>query len=129
MHKASSSAAMPYTLYKLLHFIGIFAIYISYGGLIFRAALGSDDKGLKKLGAIASGIGLFLLLFGGFGMMAKMQYSYGSVWVIMKVVIWVIFGGMIALINRKPELNKVWFFLALILGAIASFAGIYKPFA
>ncbi|MGB0370456.1 MAG: hypothetical protein ACPGN3_03840 [Opitutales bacterium] len=120
---------MPYPFYKLLHFIGIFAIYISYGGLIFRAALGSDDKALRKFGAIVSGIGLFLVLLGGFGMMAKMGYSYASIWMIIKVVVWVIFGGMVALINKKPEMNKVWFFTLLVLGGVASFAGIYKPFA
>lgn len=120
---------MPYTIYKLLHFIGIFAIYLGYGGLIFRAALGSDDKGLRKFGAISSGIGLFLVLLGGFGMMARLGYSYTSGWLFIKLIVFVILGGMVALINRKPELNKVWFFLILFLGALASYAGIFKPMA
>ena len=62
---------MPYAVYKLLHFIGIFSIYLAYGGLIFRAALGSNNVGLRKFGGIVSGIGLLLMLVSGFGMMAN----------------------------------------------------------
>ena len=117
------------SVYKLIHFIGIFAIYASFGGLIFRAALGSDDVKLRKFGAIFSGIGLVLVLFGGFGMVARLGYSYTSPWLLIKVAIWIVLGGMITLINKKPELSKVWFFLLIILGAVASFAGIFKPLA
>ena len=98
---------MPHAVYQFIHFIGIFAIYLAYGGLIFRAALGSDNVGLRKFGGIVSGIGLLLMLVSGFGMMAKMNYSYGAPFLIIKMVIWIMLGGMVALINRKPELNKV----------------------
>lgn len=118
---------MPYPFYKLVHFLGVFLIYASYGGLIFRAALGSDNVKLRKFGAIFGGVGLFLVLLGGFGMMARMGYSYSSGWLMIKVIVWVAFGGLIALINRKPGLSKAWFFTIIILGGLASYAGIYKP--
>ena len=125
---ATWSLPMPYPVYKLLHFVGIFAIYLAYGGLIFRAALASDNAGLRKFGGIVSGVGLLLMLVSGFGMMAKMGYSYGSPFFIIKLITWIALGGMIALINRKPELNKVWFILTLVLGIVASWAALFKPF-
>ena len=120
---------MPYTVYKLIHYIGIFAIFASYGGLIFRAALGSDDAKLRKFGAIFGGIGLLLMLLGGFGMIAKLGYSYVSGWLVIKYVMWLLLGGLVALINRKPELSKVWFFVTITLGIVASYAAIFKPLA
>ncbi|MCH2154802.1 MAG: hypothetical protein MK080_02240 [Opitutales bacterium] len=114
-------------VYNLLHFAGIFLVYLGYGGLIFRAALGSEDKALRKFGGMMSGIGLFLILLGGFGMHARLGYSHGDFWFLAKMAIFLVLGGSIALINRKPALNKAWFFMTLALGLIAAYMGSFKP--
>jgi len=41
--------------------------------------------------------------------------------------IWILLGGMIALINRKPNLGKTWFVFTLILGIIALWAVYFMP--
>lgn len=115
-------------IYNLLHLVGVFLVYLSYGGLIFRAALNSDNVSLRKFGGIFSGIGLFLILLGGFGMHARYGYSWSAGWLIVKLIVFVLFGGLIALINRKPELSKTWFFVSIILGFIATTMALFKPF-
>ncbi len=74
-----------------------------------------------------AGIGLFLILLGGFGLLARVYQNQWYPWVILKLVIWVILGGLIALINRKPGLSKVWYWVTLFLGLTAAWAAYFKP--
>ena len=59
-------------------------VFIGYGSLIGLALSKAENPGVKKLGAITSGIGLTLLLVAGFGLIAKLGYSYTSTWIIVK---------------------------------------------
>ena len=36
-------------------------------------------------------------------------------------------GGLIALINRKPDAGTTWWYLALLLGLLAAYLALYKP--
>ena len=74
------------------------------------------------------GIGLFLVLLGGFGMMAKLNYSYGDGWFLVKVVIWVALGAMLTMGTKKPEQGKMFWLVTLLLGAGAAYLGVMKPF-
>lgn len=115
-------------VYKVIHLSGVLLVFLSLGGLIIRSLAGSDDKGLKLMGVITHGIGMFLSLLGGFGFMARAGFEYGQGWVIVKIVIWVILGGVIAIINRKPEACKALWFVILVLGITAAFMAGVKPF-
>lgn len=114
-------------IYNLIHLTGVFAVLLSYGLLIGRSLLPEDDKRLRKWGAITSGVGLFLILLGGFGLIARLYDNQWFLWTWIKLAVWVLLGGMIALINRAPSLNKVWFFLTLALGVVALWAVYFKP--
>lgn len=119
---------MPATLYHILHIVGILLVFMGYGALLARALTGSDHAGVKKLASITSGIGLLLLFVAGFALISKMDYSFASGWILAKLLIWVALGGLIALINRKPELaGKLWWTLAA-LGALAVVLVYVKPF-
>jgi hypothetical protein len=118
---------MPYQFYQIIHLIGVFMVFIAYGGLIVRSATGSQDKGLRRLGGITSGIGLLLILVGGFGLLARLNYGWPT-WVLIKIAIWVALGGMIVLINRKPQLSQVLWWTTILLGVAALMLVVLKPF-
>ncbi|MGB0290904.1 MAG: hypothetical protein ACPGH0_02335 [Opitutales bacterium] len=110
---------MSHQIYQILHILGILMVFLGYGALLGRALAGSDCPRLKKMGSITSGIGLLLILVAGFGLIAKLGYSYGETWIWIKLAVWVALGGMIAAINRKPCCaSKIWWIL-LALGTIA----------
>lgn len=94
-------------------------VFIGYGSLIGLALSKAENPRVKKLGAITSGIGLTLLLVAGFGLIAKMGYSYTSTWIIVKMIIWVLLGSLVAFINRKPEWAKILWWFTLLLGFVA----------
>lgn len=121
------SLIMPIQFYQVIHLLGILMVFLSFGGIIVRSVSGSSDPGLRKLGGITNGIGLLLTLVGGFGLLAKLNYGFPG-WIIVKLVIWFVFGGLIALINRKPELGKTLWWVILGLGVVAVVLVTYKPF-
>lgn len=114
-------------IYYLIHILGALTVFLSYGLLIGRSWLNADDAGLRKFGGMLAGIGLFLILLGGFGLLAKIHANTWYPWVILKLVIWVLLGGLIALINRKPDLSKIWYGATLALGLVAIWAAYFKP--
>lgn len=118
---------MSVQFYTFLHFLGIIMVFLSFGGILVRSITQSDDPGLRKMAAITNGIGLLLTLVAGFGLWAKYQYGVHG-WLIAKVVIWFFFGGMLAVINRKPELCKTLWWVILGLGVLAVAMATFKPF-
>lgn len=118
---------MKALIYNLIHLTGVFAVLLAYGMLIGRGLLSSEDRRYRKFGAITSGIGLFLILLGGFGMIATNWQNQWFTWTWIKLICWVLLGGMIALINRKPQLGKVWYAVTLLIGVVALWAVLFKP--
>ncbi|MFW6354431.1 MAG: hypothetical protein ACOC3I_08615 [Verrucomicrobiota bacterium] len=115
------------TFYFLLHLLGILLVFSAYGLPIARGLLGSESAALRKFGATASGVGLVSILVSGFGMIERIGYSYTSTWVLIKILAWLLLGGLIALINRKPAMGQIWYWTTLVLGLIAVWAVYYKP--
>ncbi len=113
---------MSPNVYSFLHLSGILMTFLGYGALIGLAITKSANPQLKKLGAITSGIGLLLVFVAGFGLIAKLGYSYSSGWILLKLTIWLLIGSLIALINRKPEWAKALWWITLVLGAIAVYS-------
>ena len=118
---------MPHQFYQIIHLTGVFMVFLAYGGLIVRSATGSASKDIRRLGSITSGIGLLLMLVGGFGLLARLNYGWPA-WVLVKVAIWVALGGMIVLINRKPQLSQILWWSTIVLGVVALLMVVLKPF-
>lgn len=118
---------MSPTTYKILHILGLLMAFGALGGLTIQSMLGNEDRKARKLIAIAHGIGLVILLVSGFGMMAKLDLSYGSAWVWIKVGIWVLVGGLIALIRRMPGKAAFFWWSLPVLGAFAAWVALMKP--
>jgi hypothetical protein len=118
--------------YKLVHILGILLVFSSFGGLVLHAMNGgtkTTNTG-RRLIAIGYGTGLFLLLLGGFGMLARLGIVQGGLpgWIWFKLVVWVVIGGLFALPYRKPGSARLLWVLGPALGLLAAWAGLYKPF-
>lgn len=103
-------------------------IFLAYGGLIFRSILGEEGVRLRKFAGITAGIGLLLVLLGGFGLIAKLGYGF-PLWIWIKMAIWVVLGGLIAVVTRKPELGKILWWVVILLGVLAATVANFKPFS
>ena len=120
----------PYELYKILHVIGILAVWTALGALALHGAAGGtkETNPFRKGTAITHGVGMLLILVGGFGMLARLGASAGHGWVGAKLLIWLLVGGMVALPLRKPALAGPIFFALPVLGGLAAAIALYKPF-
>lgn len=94
---------MSYEVYKFLHLAGIALTLLSLGSLSQQ-----PSEGRKKF-AWGHGLGLLMAFVAGFGMLARLGISAKTGWVLLKLALFIIMGGSIALFKRKPELaSKVW---------------------
>jgi hypothetical protein len=123
---------MPYPVYKLIHFAGIFLVLIALGTMAMHALRGgtrANDPYRKVLGA-AHGIGGFLILLGGFGMLARLGIVHGGLpaWIYLKLAIWVLLGGAIALVYRSRGLARGTLLALPVLALLAAAIALYKPF-
>ena len=111
---------MDPNFYQILHIIGICMVFLGYGALLARSMAAPGNTSVRKLGSITSGIGLVLILVAGFGLISKLGHSFTAPWLIVKMVIWLALGGLIVLINRKPQLAVILWWLLIALGATAA---------
>lgn len=113
---------MSYEVYKFLHLLGLGAVAFSFGAFAMR----SEDPSKKKLPSAVHGVGLFLVLLGGFGMAAKMKLAVASTpWVIFKVVVWLGLGGFMAINKRKPDLVPKAQVALTLLAVVAAYLGVF----
>ncbi len=121
---------MPYEFYKIMHYLGIGLTVVALGGVCLHAINGGDKStnAFRKGSAISHGIGLVLVLVGGFGMLAKAKMGF-PVWSFLKIGIWLAFGALPVLPNKLPKAAKAVFFLIPLLLAAAGAIALYKPFA
>jgi len=126
-----------YEMYKLIHLFGIFLTFVVLGGLGLHVINGGDKASLTKRKLVASlhGIGVFLILLGGFGTLAYVYKIAGSSqmsnglepWVIMKLCIWFLLSIALLLFYRLPKLALVVFLVLPFLGLTAGYIAIKKP--
>lgn len=122
---------MPYPVYKLLHFLGIFmvlTVLAAAGMHVLRGGTRADNPYRKALGA-AHGVGAFLILLGGFGMLARLGIMHGGLplWAYFKIAIWVALSGAIAVVYRGPVLARTLLFVVPLLALLAGAIALYKP--
>lgn len=120
---------MSHNTFKVLHLLGVITAFMSIGAIAIRAFL--ENPGVRdrahKIAGWTHAIAFLLLLVSGFGMLAKLKVGFPG-WVIAKLAIWVALGGIIALPRRKPELAWAWWILSALLGGLAAYFGVMKPF-
>ena len=120
-----------YQTYKLLHFLGIFMVMMSLGAMVLkRIDLATEAGGSqiwRKPTMITHGLGLFLILLGGFGMLARLGITNGLPgWVYAKILIWVALG-IASVFTRRQILARPMWWLCLILATTAAYLAMHKP--
>ena len=104
-------------IYKFIHYLGIFFLLTGLGGLIF------SEKEKIKLATISHGIGLLLILLGGFGMQAKIEGMGFPAWFTVKLVIWLVLGGLVVAIKKKLMPPVAGWLFVVVLCAVAAWLG------
>lgn len=121
---------MSYEFYKTLHFFGLILTFSSLFSFLFLVFYPNNEntKILKKLG-LAHGIGLLIIFISGFGLAARLGYfSQLPNWVYVKMILWAITGGLIAVIKRKKLQALPLYIILLLIPLVASIIAINKPF-
>lgn len=117
-------------VYKNIHLIGVFMVLMALGGmLLHRINGGMQQHAWRKPVAITHGVGLLLVLLGGFGMLARLGIFWPwPGWVTVKVIIWIVLGALVTLIFRKPTLAKPLWWMTIVLAGLAAYLAGNKPF-
>ncbi|MEZ4701338.1 MAG: hypothetical protein R2834_13460 [Rhodothermales bacterium] len=118
-------------VYKLVHLLGIMMLFVAVGGAFvhsFNGGLKSENR-WRSVIAISHGVGLTLILLGGFGMLARLNIAWPwPGWVFVKLGIWVVFGGITAVIQKMGRGGSWLWYVILLLGFTAAYLALYKPF-
>ena len=124
---------LSHQFYNVVHILGIVLLVMALGGMALHATNGGTRRENAARGLVAAlhGIGAFLILLGGFGMLARLGAMHGSGfpgWIWVKLVIWVLLGAAALLPYRRPALARPLLFVVPGLAAVAAYMAVYKPF-
>ena len=114
---------MTLQFYTWLHLAGIGLMLLAIGGI----AQGNDSN--RKLLSIAHGVGLLVALVAGFGLMARYEILWPwPGWLMVKMVLWLVFGASIVLLKRLPQMRTRIWWGAWGLFLVAAYLGVHRPF-
>jgi hypothetical protein len=122
---------MEHWIYKIIHLMGLVGTMMALGAAAVHSKNGGtrQDNPSRKLLAATHGTGLFLMLLGGFGMLARMGIvSAWPGWVWAKLALWLLLGALLSVPFRMPKAAKVMWFLLPLLTGLGAFIALRKPF-
>ena len=121
---------MSYSFYKILHVFGIALLLVSLGGVFVHAANGAEKKAnvVRRLVLISHGLGSFLILLAGFGLLARLgEVSGFPGWVWPKLAIWAVLSVAIAIPYRSTAAAKMLMVVTPLLVLLAALFAVMKP--
>ena len=122
---------ISYQVYKILHLVGMFSLFTVLGAIALHSLNGGTkaSNAGRRLIAAMHGLSLFVILLGGFGMLARLGIVQGGLpgWIYAKLAIWVILPvlGMVA--YRRPAAARILLVTMPLLGGVAAWLALYKP--
>ena len=124
---------MSHQFYNVVHIVGIILIMSALGGAAVRTmTVGAEEPpSTRRMLALLHGIGAFLVLLGGFGMLARLGFLHGASfpgWLWVKLLIWGILAVALFIPRRRPKLARPLLLALPLLGGLAAYMAIYKPF-
>ncbi|MDF2770520.1 MAG: hypothetical protein K0S86_13 [Geminicoccaceae bacterium] len=123
---------MPYTAYKLMHYVGMFTmitVLAAMGMHVLRGGSRADLPHRRAL-SIVHGVAVALILTGGFGMLARLGIVQGGLptWIYLKLAIWLALAAAIAVPFYGARSARALLVALPMLAAAAGATAIYKPF-
>ena len=123
---------MPYGVYKLMHFLGIFMLITALAATsmhVLRGGGRADNPYRRTLG-ITHGVAVLLILTGGFGMLARLGVMHGALpnWIYAKLAIWVALAAAIMVAYRGQRQARALLVVVPVLAVAAGAVALYKPF-
>lgn len=119
---------IEYATYRVIHLAGIFFLLFSLSSLIILSQ-NKIARG-KTLFSAIHGISLFIIILGGFGLLARLGIVHGAdwpVWVWVKLIIWLIMGISVYFIKKYPDYSNYFWVLIPVLAIIAAYLAVNKP--
>ena len=123
---------LPHSFYNVLHIIGIVLVMSALGGIAMHALNGGTKQTnvARRLVVSLHGLGMLLILVGGFGMLARLGFPHGAMfpgWLLVKLAVWLTLATIVIVPYRRPALAKPVYLALPVLGGLAAFMAIYKP--
>jgi hypothetical protein len=121
---------MSLLAYRVIHILAIMLLFTALGGLLLAARAGVTTGVSRKLAGMTHGLALVLLLVSGFGALAKLGLSNPGIWPVwlwLKLLIWILFGGVTVLIRRAPRSTELLWWVLPLVGALAAYLALFKP--
>jgi len=118
---------MSYEFYKILHVFAVLLLFTSLGTLAVSAR--SETSQLRRLAAVSHGVALAIIFVAGFGLLARLG-MFGSIpiWAWLKMGLWLILAAVVIPLRRKPEWATALWFTIPIVGGLAAWFAVAKPF-
>lgn len=118
--------------YKIAHLFGLLMVFLALGGISLHAINGGtrDTNQARRLVAVTYGVGLLLILVGGFGWLGATGVMSGGaipLWTWIKLALWLLVGALLALPAVRPELGRLVWFVAPLIGLVAAWVALAKP--
>lgn len=116
--------------YNVVHIVGLVLLMAGLGGIAASAGSTQRSARSRRLLLAFHGLGVLLILVGGFGMLARLGIVQGTAWpgwVWVKVGIWGVLGIGAFLPYRYPRTAGLLLALLPVLGGLAAWMAIYKP--
>ena len=111
---------------QLYHILHVFALIVLTAQTYMAFANPAPEN--RKRTMMITGIATLLLVVSGAGMVAKMGFSWGSGWIIVKLLCWLGFTALAGLAYRRPHLRGRLSFIGLVVVLIALVMVYTKPF-
>jgi hypothetical protein len=126
---------ISYVTYKIIHYVGIFTMVSALAAYLAQTASSGSplvrEPWAKRL-VIAHGVGLFLILLGGFGMLARLDITHqlGGLpgWIWAKLTLWTVLGAAVIAARRRPEWSGALLVLTPVLAFAAGTVALLRPF-
>ncbi len=122
---------MPYSIYKLVHLLGIFVLLTTLALPCMHLLRGGTrtDFPRRRTLVTAHAAASFLILLGGFGMLARLGIVQDGLpgWILVKLTIWLVLSLALTLALRTTAAARAVVVAAPLLALLAAGIAIYKP--
>ena len=121
-----------HAFYNVVHVVGVVLVTSALGGAALHAANGGTRETNRARGLVAAlhGLGVLLILVGGFGMLARLGFRHGANfpgWLWVKLAVWAALAALLFVPSRRPALARPVYLALPVLGGLAAYMAIYKP--